>query len=53
MRDRIAAFWASLSASVIAEVMNPGATQLTVIPRLASSCATALVIPSNPAFDAT
>jgi hypothetical protein len=42
-----------LSASVIADVMNPGATQFAVIPRLASSWATALVIPISAAFEAT
>ncbi len=41
------------SASVIAEVMNPGATQLTVMPRLATSCANAFDMPISPAFDAT
>ena len=33
--------------------MKPGATALTVILRLAISCASDLVKPINPAFDAT
>ena len=40
------------SASVISVLMNPGAMALQVIPRLASSFATALVIPMIPALDA-
>jgi hypothetical protein len=32
--------------------MNPGATQLTVMPRLPISCASAFVNPIRPAFAA-
>ncbi len=32
--------------------MKPGATQLTVMPRLAISCASDLVKPIMPAFEA-
>ena len=37
---------------VMAVAMNPGATQLTVIPRAATSCAMAFDMPIIPAFDA-
>ena len=42
----------SLSASVIGDSMKPGATQLTVMLRLATSAASALVMPMSPAFEA-
>ena len=32
--------------------MKPGATTLTVMPRAATSCASALLKPIRPAFDA-
>ena len=47
-----AVFCASGSTSVIAERMKPGATQLTVMLRLASSCASAFDMPTSPALDA-
>ncbi len=43
----------SLSLSVIGVTMNPGATQLAVTPRLAYSCAIALIMPAMPALAAT
>ena len=49
---RIWAFWASVSASVIGLSMKPGATQLTVMPRVATSWASALENPIIPAFEA-
>ena len=42
----------SLRASVIGEAMKPGATQFTVMPRLATSAASAFVMPTTPAFEA-
>ena len=48
MRD----FWCELSLSVMAEEMNPGAIQFTVIPRLATSLAMHFDIPINPDFEA-
>ena len=48
----IRAFCSSFSASVIAVAMNPGATQFTVIPRLATSAARLFDMPITPAFDA-
>ena len=48
----IAAVCFSLSASVIAVAMKPGATQLTVMPREATSWASALVMPIMPALEA-
>ena len=52
MRPVSAAFCASGRPSVIADRMKPGATQLTVMLRLASSCASALDMPTSPALDA-
>jgi hypothetical protein len=52
MRVVSAAFCASGRASVMADAMKPGATQLTVIDRLASSCASALDIAVSPPLDA-
>ena len=53
-RDRLGQFGlcASLSTSVIAVTTKPGATTLTVIPREATSCASALLMPTRPAFAA-
>ena len=48
----IASFCSSFSASVIGVAMKPGATQLTVMLRLATSWASALVMPIMPALDA-
>ena len=48
----MAAFWSSVRASVMAVSMNPGATQLTVIARLASSWATDLEAAMMPALEA-
>ena len=45
-------FWA-LMFSVMALVMNPGATAFTVMPRLPTSCASDLVRPMSPALEAT
>ena len=39
-------------ASVIAVSMKPGATQFTVMPRLAISAASALLMPISPALAA-
>ena len=44
--------WLSLSASVIAVLIKPGATQFSVMPRLATSAASDLVIPIIPALEA-
>ena len=52
MRPSSASFCASGSTSVIAERMKPGATQLTVMPRLATSCASAFDMPTSPALEA-
>ena len=49
----IASFCLSLSLPVIADSMKPGATQLTVMLRVAISCASALEKPIIPAFEAT
>ena len=45
-------FWSSVRFSVIAVAMNPGATALAVMPRVATSAAMDLVMPIMPAFDA-
>ena len=41
-----------LVGALIAERMKPGAMQLTVMPRLATSCASALDMPMIPALEA-
>ncbi len=51
-RERIACFWASVSESVIGLSMKPGATQLTVTPREATSPASDLDMPIMPALAA-
>jgi drug/metabolite transporter superfamily protein YnfA len=44
--------WSSSGRSLVSSVMmNPGATALAVIPRLATSRATAFVRPIRPAFE--
>ncbi len=52
MRERMPSRCASFRASVIGLAMNPGATQLTVTLRLATSCAKALEKPIMPALEA-
>ncbi len=48
----MADFWSSVRASVIGEAMKPGATQLTVTPRAATSWASDLENPIMPALEA-
>jgi hypothetical protein len=49
---KIRDFCSSFSLSVIAVSMKPGATQLTVMPRLPNSRASARVMPATPALAA-
>ena len=51
-RAGCASFCASVSASVIGLSMKPGATQLTVMPREATSAASDFVMPIMPALAA-
>ena len=48
----IASFCLSFSLSVMADSMKPGATQLTVMLRVAISCASDLEKPIMPALEA-
>ena len=51
-RARMPSRCLSFSASVIGDVMKPGAMQFAVMLREATSAASALVRPTSPAFDA-